>query len=542
MPLATEITRTLDTILARAVGANEPGVAVGIAQRGRIVWSGARGLANLKTRSAFSAQTPFRICSISKQFACALVMREVAAGRVALDAHPSRYLPWTKAMDSALTIAHLMQNKSGIRDQWVLAMMMGATATQRFTLRDGIEVNRRAPESMFAPGSQNSYCNANFEIVGQILEVVTGETYAQLLATNIFAPLGMRDSFLGVDSAQSLPTDSRGYRFHDGVWVEEENGLHWAASAGIVSTVEDLLKWAACLRDPRAVGLAWVEAITRAAPFNDGNVATYASGINHAINLTTQREMIGHAGALRGWRSILMHFVNEDTSIAVFMNRTNGPQKKYPRAIANDVVKALGIAPVWRMPGEKLRRASLPEAALGTYVSREQGLLIQLRNHKGQAQIFSHLDWSPLFRTDIPGAFATDDRHLVVRFDKRNHASLLLTMKDENVHTPMQRVVPPRASNIRFAARGRYHCAPLASTLEIVAHDGGTEIVFTGIFGTGTAYPLTRVNARTACFDISRGVDESPPGRVLVIFEPKQNLLELSCMLARRVVFRAAKD
>ena len=542
MLFSAKITCTLDTILARAVGTDEPGVAVGIAQRGRLVWSGARGVANLETHASFSAQTPFRICSISKQFACALVMREVAAGRIALDAHPSRYLPWTKALDPALTIAHLMQNKSGIRDQWVLAMMMGATATQRFTLNDGIEVNRRAPESMFAPGSQNSYCNANFEILGQLLEVVTGESYAQLLAANIFAPLGMRDSFLGVDSAQPLPTDSRGYRFHDGAWVEEENGLHWAASAGIVSTIEDLLKWAACLRDPRGAGLPWVEAITRAAPFNDGNAATYASGINHAINMTTQRAMLAHAGALRGWRSILLHFVKEDTSLAVFMNRTNGPQKKYPRAIAAEITEALGIAPVWRMPGEKLRRANLPNAALGAYVSREQGLLIQLRNHKGQAQIFSHLDWSPLFHTDIPGAFATDDRHLVVRFDKRNHASLLLTMKDENVHTPMQRVVPPRTSNIRFAARGRYHCAPLASTLEIVAHEGGDEIVFTGIFGTGTAFPLTRLNAQTAWFDISRGVDESPPGRVLVIFDAKENLLELSCMLARRMVFRSVKD
>ena len=200
-----------------------PGIAIGIAKGGRIIWRGARGLANVEAAIPFTPSTPFRICSISKQFACALTMREVRGGRIALDAHPSRYLPWAKVLDSALTIAHLMQNKSGVRDQWVLAMMMGARAEQRFTLADGIEVNRLAPESMFAPGSQNLYCNANFEILGQILEAVTGETCAALLAKHIFAPLGMKDTYLGIDTAQPLVGDARGYRFHDGAWVEEEN-------------------------------------------------------------------------------------------------------------------------------------------------------------------------------------------------------------------------------------------------------------------------------------------------------------------------------
>ena len=440
--LPAKTTRTFEAILARAVGKDEPGAAVGIAQHGCMIWGGARGLANLESRMPFSTRTPFRICSISKQFACALVMREAAAGRIALDAHPGRYLRWAKATDRTLTIAHLMQNKSGIRDQWVLAMMMGATATQRFTLDDGKEVFRRAPESMFAPGSQSLYCNGNYELLGQVLEIVTGEPFAQLLAKHILAPLGMLDSYLAIDTARALTSDTRGYRFHSGAWEEEENALHWAASAGIVSTVEDLLKWAACLRDPRAAGLPWVEAITHAAPFNDSAAASYASGINHLTSpATTGRSMLAHAGALRGWRSLLMHFVKEDVSIAVFMNRTNGPSEKYPRGIAYEFVEALGVTPVWRERGTKPRHATLPEAALGAYVSREQGLLVQLRNHKGQAQIHSHLDWSRLYRADQPDSFATDDLHLAIQFSDEQRQSLMLTIKDGNVHTPMKRVV-----------------------------------------------------------------------------------------------------
>jgi len=512
-----------------------------------MVWSAGRGLANLETGAAFTSQTPFRICSISKQFACALVMREVRAKRIALDAHPGRYLPWANALDPSLTIAHLMQNKSGIRDQWTLAMMMGARAEQRFTLDDGIAVNRMAPESMFVPGSQNLYCNANFEMLGQILEVVTGTLCGELLDAHIFAPLGMKDSYLGIDTAKPLVGDARGYRFHDGAWVEEVNGIHWASSAGIVSTIEDLLKWAACLRDPKATGLPWVADILKATPFNDGAVASYASGINHAINATTGRAVIAHAGALRGWRSIVMHFVKEDVSIAVFMNRTNAATSPalFPRGVAYEVAEVLGIAPVWRDGNAKLgakaksKAAVIPDSMQGAYLSREQGLLVQLRNHEGGAQIHSHLDWSTLF-TSGPRTFATADGHLSIRFADQSGKALMLTMPAENVTTPMQWVAPPHTVNARFAATGRYHCAPLASTLEIVAHDGVVSMVFDGIFGTGVHYPLTLLNETTAWFDLSRGVDESPPGRVLVIFDAKEDLIELSCMLARRMVFRVA--
>jgi D-aminopeptidase len=540
MTLPTKTIRQIEASLAHAVGENEPGIAVGIAQGGRMVWGGARGLANLKSQEVFSTKTPFRICSISKQFSCALVMREVATGRIDLTAHPSRYVPWTKVLDRDLTIAHLMQNKSGLRDQWVMAMMMGARAEQRFTLADGVTAVKHAPASMWTPGSQNLYCNANFELLGEVLQRVTGESVGALLQKHIFVPLMMRDTTLGIDTAEPIAGDARGYRFIDGAWQEEENAIHWGASAGIVSTIEDLLKWAACLRDPSAAGLPWVGDITRASPFNDGNPATYACGINHAINAlgNPKREMLAHAGALRGWRSTLMHFVAEDTSIGVFMNRTNSPKGKLVRGVANEILEALKIAPIWRRGRTKPTTAKLPRGAAGAYVSREQGLLIQLREDGGEAQVFSHLDWSALCRSERADTLATDDGHLTLHFGQPSQ--LTLRMREENVHAVMQHIKPARPAHGPFKSGGRFHCAPIKSSAEVfVNNQGAAEIAFTGIFGEGVRYPLTVVNEGVAWFDLSRGVDESPPGRVLVVFDPTENKIEVSCMLARRIVFRS---
>ncbi len=535
MTLTSQSIKKLESLLVGAVGKNEPGIAVGIAQRGHMVWGGARGLANLDAKTPMTPRTPFRICSISKQFACALTMREARAGRIDLRAHPSRYVPWTRVLDPALTVAHLMQNKSGIRDQWVMAMMMGATPTQPFTLDDGNEAVRHAPACMFVPGERNLYCNINFEIVGQILESVTGIPYAQLLSAQILAPLAMHDTTLGIDTSLSIPGDTRGYRYHNKVWKEEQNGIHWAASAGMISTAEDLLRWAACLRDPKATGLPWVADILPTTPFNDGSAAQYAAGVNHLA--ANGRAMLTHGGGLRGWKSTLMHFVNEETSIVVLMNRNNSPRVRMPRALAYDVAAALGILPVWRRKGAKPVPAKLPRGTAGAWVSREQGLIVCLRQKKGCAEVHSSLDWSTLFRTDNLRTLVTEDGGLRLLFG--SDGGMTLVDAQENVCAPMRHIAGRAKDAARkFAGRGVYRCAPLGGAAVISTARGKTAITFTGIFGTGEPYPLTVIDAHTAYFDLMRGVDEAPPGRVLVIHDPHERCIELSANLARRIIFR----
>ena len=537
LPFASAI----EKILAETVAADAPGVVVGISHKGRLIHTAARGLANLTTQTPFSASTPFRICSISKQFIAALIWREIAAKRIALDAHPSRYLPWLRDTDANLQIAHLLQNKSGIRDQWVLAMMMGARAEQRFTLDDGNEIMRRAPMSMFTPGSQSLYCNGNFELLGQILTTVSGEDFATALHRHILKPLAMHDTFVGQDTSLPLPGDARGYRFHHGAWEEEANAVHWAASAGIVSAVVDLLKWDACLRDPRAAGLPWVEKIKRALPFNDGATASYASGINH---LRMQGPAtLSHQGALRGWRSILLRFVREDVGIAVFMNRTNSPspQGSLPRTVAYAIARTMGIAPVGQTLEPQIvvsayAAKSLP--APGWFVSRAQGLLIQIEHVAGQLEV--HLQSHAVLLQAMPDRHTFQSADTTVQLQLTTRDTALLTLSDANVVASMARCGQATFQQKKFIAHGAYTCVPLASTLFIHAPNDQLCIYFKGIFGSGITYPLHILDAHTAWFDIPRGVDESPPGRVLVIFDAANHVLELSCPLARRMVFRAS--
>jgi hypothetical protein len=112
-------------------------------------------------------------------------------------------------------------------------------------------------------------------------------------------------------------------------------------------------------------------------------------------------------------------------------------------------------------------------------------------------------------------------------------------MRDENVHTVMQRVKPSHPASGPFKSGGRFECAPIKSGADIlVSERGEVEIAFAGVFGEGVRYTLNVVDSEVAWFDLSRGVDESPPGRMLVRFDAAEDAIEVSCMLARRVRFR----
>jgi D-aminopeptidase len=520
MPKA--LNRDIEARIAQFCTADEPGVAVGLARHGKPLATIGHGLANLETGTPFTPQTRFRICSISKQFLCALVWRAHRAGLLDVMAHPSRYTGAFAGLDPSLTLIDLMQNRSGIRDHWVLAMWMGAKAEQRFTLDDGEEVIRRAGISMFAPNSQNLYCNANFVILERVLEAVSGSAYAELLHAHLLDPLAMHDSFLGVDCSLPLPGGPVGYRRHHGVFEPEVNGMHWSGPAGLVSTIDDMLKWEACLTGPLRAKRAFVADILRATPFADGATALYASGIGVAHE--NGRTQISHSGALRGWRSAQHRHLPEGVSAYVFINRTASP-----RALAIDIARLAGAPPLWETNALRRRASSLP---CGHFFSRELGLLFTLDDTPEGAVLLSFGDDTPLFQR-ADGAFESEDWRTIVSIDGR--AELSVQQRDRNVRA---RAVMMRGHAAAFAAHGEFVCDALGSRARIQAGGESLSIVFEGIFGVGIHHALHPISADLAWFDIPRGVDEMPPGRCVVFHDAKASTIEVSAALARRVVFR----
>jgi CubicO group peptidase (beta-lactamase class C family) len=183
---STSIHRWVSDEVARS---RTPGAAVVIVENGRV--TSARGFGE-----GISVSTRFRLGSVSKSFVALAVMQLVESGQLSLDGPVQRYLPWFAIggpRDAGrITLRHLLTHTSGIPRRTGLGSLEGGAApTLEARLRglDHVELHR-------APGSGYEYANTNFEILGLVVETVSGVPYESYLADRVFEPLGMEDTTL----------------------------------------------------------------------------------------------------------------------------------------------------------------------------------------------------------------------------------------------------------------------------------------------------------------------------------------------------------
>lgn len=175
---------------------NIPGVSSAIVEGGRIVHMGGFGRARPRG-NAPTPQTPFSIASLTKSFTALAVMQLVEAGAVDLDAPIQRYLPWFRVADlrssAQMTVRHLLNQTSGI-----------PTSAGEPSLDDlddspgAVERQARALSTLVLTrpvGSAFEYSNANYQLLGLIIEAVCDEPYVDYVQTHILTPLDMNHTY-----------------------------------------------------------------------------------------------------------------------------------------------------------------------------------------------------------------------------------------------------------------------------------------------------------------------------------------------------------
>jgi CubicO group peptidase (beta-lactamase class C family) len=172
-----------------------PGGSLAIVEGDRIVHLRGFGVARPGGETP-TPQTPFFIGSLTKSITALAVMQLVEAGKVELDASVQRYLPWFRVADAVasaqMTVRHLLNQTSG------LTMLSGFPVLADFDQRPcGTERQVRALSTLKTDpvGEKCAYCNLNYNILGLIVEVTSGESYSAYVKNHIFNPLGMSHSY-----------------------------------------------------------------------------------------------------------------------------------------------------------------------------------------------------------------------------------------------------------------------------------------------------------------------------------------------------------
>lgn len=488
-----------------------PGGAIAVLRDGETLVRHAWGFANAELRIPFTPSSLVRLCSVTKQFTCGLVL-DTFADPTVLDPDVRARLPLLDV--AAPTALELCHNQSGLRDYWAVAMLHGAPAESAFGDAETARVIGGTRTLHFAPGTSYSYVNQNFRILSDILQDRTGRGLGELLRTRIFDPAGMRTAFVAADT-RAMPDGTEGYEGSQTTGFRPAiNRIVWTGDAGIGASLDDMIAWERHIdatRDDPASLHARLAAPVR---FRDGTPAQYGFGLGR--RRAQGRPVFGHGGALRGWRTTRFYLPTERVSVVVLFNHSADAG-----AAASDALGALlGDEP-------PAPTSALPTPPwLGAYLERETGLVARIEVTAGKARL--RYGQSPeLLDLNVDGSAGTTGTRLVP-----DGSALWMDRPAENRRSRLELVADVQA----LPVAGRYRCEELDAVLTIEDTGGTLYGGFSGFLGQGRMELLGAVGPNLWMLPCPRALDHAPPGDWTL--RVHRDGIQVGCWLARGLDYK----
>jgi CubicO group peptidase (beta-lactamase class C family) len=356
-----------------------PGVSFAVVHDQELVWARGFGWADVERKVPATADTLYRVASISKPFTATALLQLRDAGKLRLDDPVAEVLPWFKPSPadgdaSPITIRHLITHTSGLpRDAPFPYWSEGA-----FPSVDDIRAALPTQAGIFPTETRWKYSNLALIMAGEVVSAVSGQPWAEYVRRHILEPLGMRDSLtdtpppdhprLARGYARRLPSGHRGMSPHSNV-----HGV--SAAAGLTTTVADLARFA--MLQLRSDGAP----VLRGRTLREMQRVHWLDpewqmgwGLGFQILRMNNRTLLGHGGVLRGYRSELRFSVADRVAMIAMINADDGEPRLF-------VEKAFD----WIAPA--LVRAATPPAAPPVADPSWQRYLGRYRNAYGDAQV-----------------------------------------------------------------------------------------------------------------------------------------------------------
>jgi D-aminopeptidase len=465
-----------------------PGGAAAVLRDGEVILRHAWGFANAERRIPFTPRTLFRMCSITKQFACATLLDRLPDPAV-LDGALREQLPLLDgAVPGTLQLAH---NQSGLRDYWAVAMLHGSPAEAPFGPEESARVIAGTRSLHFKPGTQYSYVNQNFRLLTEMLEAHAGESFADMLRTGVFARAGMETAFLAADT-RAMPDGTEGYEGTQASGFRPAvNRIHWTGDAGLGASLDDMIAWEKHIDATRDDASSIYRRLSAPVAFADGTAAVYGYGLARSEEFG--RDATGHGGALRGWRSNRIHLAAERISVVVMMNHLSDAH-----AAMLDLLAALlgeeRAPPPADLPPPAWCGAWLdPATMLSARIEPASPGKLKLRFGHSAELLDIRADGTA---ENVQTRLSSTPEGLRMARVKDNHAVLL------------RRADGPS----RIDAAGRYHCAELDADLTIADAGGALYGCFSGFLGRGRMELLDPIGPDLWALPCPRALDHTPPG------------------------------
>ena len=391
-----DFTARVDSMFSPWNMPESPGCAIGVAQNGRTLLERAYGEANLEHDIPNTPQTVFEAGSVSKQFTAAAIVLLARQGRLSLEDDVRKYVPEVPDYGTTITLRHLLNHTSGLRDWGSVVQLAGwPRGTRIYTHAHTLDVVSRQRSLNFTPGTEYSYSNTGYNLLAIIVERVSGTSFAEFSRRELFQPLGMTRTEWRDDFTRTVKGRASAYTWQDGGWHLQMPFENIHGNGGLLTTVGDLLRWNHALESGTLPGLDTLE--TEGVLVN-GRRTGYALGLGIG-ELRGVRE-VSHSGATAGYRAYLARYPEAGVSVALLCNAGNANPNLALRTAAFYLGDRLQPEPA--PPTAVPMDAAALERRAGLYRSRRTGAPLRLQMVDGKLRTGGGTEMIPVG----PAAFA----------------------------------------------------------------------------------------------------------------------------------------
>jgi CubicO group peptidase (beta-lactamase class C family) len=305
-----------------------PGLSVAIVRGSETIYQAGFGFADLASRQKATAASVYQIGSNSKAFTALGILKLEKDGRIDLDAPVTRYIPWLKTYERGvevpITVVQFLHHTSGLDSNTIyrLSPSEGPDAlTQTVRKLSGIEL-------VTPPGQAYQYATMNYDVLGLLIETVTGQSYDEYIEENVLKPLGLDHTY--VDRSRVNPGQkTQGYKTgftaslaYSAPWYEGDKPAGY-----LLSDVADMAQWLKIQTGavPLSEGDARQDdaALIRESHVPDQSVPFFGEGMVYAEGwIVTDRAgtEILHRGSNPNYSSYLIFRPEEQIGVAVLSN------------------------------------------------------------------------------------------------------------------------------------------------------------------------------------------------------------------------------
>lgn len=252
--LPRETVQKLDSLLTERIGTAGPGCVIAIGAGREPVYTRGAGSAVIEHNIGITPNTAFNLGSVSKQFTAYTALHLANEGKLSLEDDIRRYLPELPKYSAPIRVRDLLQHTSGLRDYVGLARLAdGPVRSPERSMDEFYALMIRQRALNFTPGTRHAYVHSDYNLLGLVIEKVTGQRLGDALAERIWAPLGM---------ASTRQLDERGTPIKGQAlsYIRGERNVRTRFPIGalrggsdVYSTAEDMLRWYAHLASPPRV-------------------------------------------------------------------------------------------------------------------------------------------------------------------------------------------------------------------------------------------------------------------------------------------------